>query len=1029
MRILVRKAFEYRALTVLLLALLVGLAWQAVKYMPSSLLPEVMFPKMNVIVSYKDSNLKDIDTLIAQPLERSLMRAPGVRYVRATVWSSAVRLKVAFEDDLPLDDARRIVEKQVDEALDILPKDCPKPVIQIDSHNYQNICDIRVSGPVTGNLLLREARDLQKALEGVNGIYTVEMLSHAKEEACIEFDPMRMMRMGLTPEAILDNMSKNSVQFPGTVLRMEENVMYFHTDGRIRKPEDIIRMPVATSNYQTVYMSDIATVYMRTAQWRSRFRYGAKDAIVISVLKRPNCDALLILKNIGEVISNFNAKKNRLVPAKAEKIWDVGPLIKARLDALYNTLALAVLFVVLLVGLSLQARSVLLVGLAIPVTFIISLAILGALDYSLNIVILFGLIGAVGVLVDGAIIVNEHADHLMCRENKSPLQAYGASAQKMAWPAFTSILTIILSFLPLLFWPGGMGKHMRYLPMTFIVTLSVSVFCALIFMPVIGASLPKIGKKNRDPVWTFAGVMKQYHKWLVLSLNNTKKTMSIIVASVVFVVVLFGTYSRGIEFFPSIEPYRAYLHVLASDALSFQKKLDHMDTVEKQLSENPYLRNVVTFVGNDPGNQSLIGHVHFGFVDWRKRPSAEKILAEVRSTMQAHSGVYYNIQAVRQVPNQGWDFEISVEGHNKDELEDFARNLQVYLRQFEGLKDLKSNLPPRQFHWKVDLDRDAILRYGISARTVRSYLSLMGSGLYLGPYLPDDLDLFVDVVGVFPEKFCRWDYLRTFLIHTKEGMAPLGRFFNISPEVHHTTFMRCQGKYSYDITANLAPDVFLADMKPMMDEWISKNKPNSVTTEWHGADAECDQTAMFLVGAFLTSMLLITMILLVQFNSVFQVFVVLSAVWFSTLGALLGLVVMGQNFCVVMTGIGIVALSGIIVSNNVILLDTYNSLLEKGHEHYQALIEAAVSRIRPICLTQITTVLGLIPMMLKTDIQLLNMTVEMGDPAALWWVHLATAIVWGVSFATPFTLFATPLFLHLRHRYKKPAKQRAKTAA
>jgi len=1018
MKNLLDKAFDYRSFMLLVLALAVGLSFMFVQKIPSSLMPEFMSPRILVTAEYRGSNIKDVDALIAQNLERAILRTPGLRYVRAVVHESHVRIKATFEAEVNVLDAQRDVQLQVDSVLSDLPLGCARPVVQIDPNNYQEVCEINVHGPVSRQILLQRARDLQRALEEIKGVFSVSMWGYKQDRAVIELDPLRMMRMGVSPRDIMGYMYENNVQFADAELPNSSGSMVIHTKGRFETPEEVLNIPFARGENKVVRLIDCATLHMGVPEpTRAQFRHKGENSIVLSVQKRFGADALEILKRVGWAVDDVN-EGEQCIPVDADIIWEVKHIIKDRLDSLYNTLMFAVILVIALVSLSLRGRSVLLVGLTIPTTFVITLAILYCMGYTLNMVVVFGLIAAVGVLVDGAIIVNEHADKLLT-SGATPLEAYRTAAQRMIWPAFTSVLTIALSFFPLLFWPGSMGRTMYFLPMTEIVTLGISIFIALIFMPILGATMPEMRRFRKKPLWTFVGVMRFYQSWLEKSLCYPRSSMAGIMGSGVLIIFIFHAFNKGFEFFPSIEPARCVIHVFSSDQLSFANAQSRVDAVEAVVRAQKGVRYAVSFVGLDPDRQNSIGSVRFDFDEWSDREEGSPEIAEkIRAKLPLCEGQEYGIQLIRDVPNQGWPLEIVVKGRDCVSCQNFTRQLHKFLSHFEEIENLGNTLPPMRFHWELVLDREKMFVHNVSARDIRNYLGLLSSGLVVARYLPEDLDMLTDVVLIFPARFRSWEYLQNFLVKTPRGLSPLSLFVTMKPGVCHKVFLRYNGFYSNNVYGSFPKGVFLADIKPKIDQWIMQNKPANIEVEWEGADVEVKKTSQFLIIAFLASLIMIALILLVQFNNFFQVLIVLTSVVFSTLGALLGHAVMGLNFCVVMTGLGIVALSGIIVSNNVILLDTYNALMSEGKGHLTSLVQSSVSRIRPIFLTQITTILGLIPLMLSVDVQPLNFAVVVGAPSSAWWVHVSTTIVWGVAFATPFTLFATPLLVHLHARKK-----------
>ncbi len=1024
MQFLVRKAFEFKTLTTMLMVIVVGCSWVCFKNMNTSLLPEVILPRVSVTVNYNGSNKSDINTLIASPLERSFVVLEGVRSVRAVVSSGGVRFMVSFHENVALQDALDRVNASVDARMQDLPKDCPRPIISPDEGNYQKVAILRVSGIASPNALLRFGRHLQKQIEQIKGVYNVDMWGHRAEQVCVEVDPLALANLHLSPEDVVNRIVAANVPFSDVSLPSATGPILIHTKGSLKDAKDISLIPIATSEGHVLAVKDIATVYKRARPSLHQNRFQGQDSLILNVFKRHGADTFFIMKRVGWAIDDFNDLQS-CASVSCDVLYDSAPVIQSRLDGLYNSLAMAIALVVVLVSLSFGLRSTSLVGLTIPVTFLVALGVLQLLGLTLNMIVLFGLIGAVGVLVDGAIIVNECADGSL-RAGKTPGEAYREAASRMAWPAFTSVLTIVLSFIPLMFWPGVTGQYMRHLPLTFIVTLSASIICALVFMPVLGASLPQFPWKKtmRKELWTFQGVMRWYEKKLHFTIKNSVFSGLSIAGVAVAAIIVFLVRQKGFEFFPEIEPNSGRVVIATDEALTFEQQQKIADEVEGIIRTNKHLDNVWTSVGTTPDDQNTIGSVMFTFIDWRERPAVSQVLKDIRKTLPEKVGYNCEVVGASETP-LGKVVEVEFSSYNQEDALNFANKMANFIRNLDGTESVSVNTPSMNFHWHVDLKRDVMLECGVSANNIRHYLQLLGEGTVITRYVPHDLDMQVDIILTTPEKMRTWNYFHNLPVKNSSGeFSALGVFCEKKPALRSPYLLRYNGAYGYSARFFIKEGFFMEQIEPHIQEWAKSNKPASVNYAIAGAVHEKQTNVNFMLFAFVGSLVLIGMILLMQFNNIFQVLVVLSSVVFSTIGGLFGIALMGLNFGLVMNGIGLVALNGIIVSNNVILLDTYNLLVAQGKEHMQALIEACVSRIRPIFLTQITTVLGLVPMMFRVEIQPLSWLVDVGSPESGWWEHISTTIVCGVLFATPFTLFATPLLLHMRERWSRWRRSR-----
>jgi multidrug efflux pump len=698
---------------------------------------------------------------------------------------------------------------------------------------------------------------------------------------------------------------------------------------------------------------------------------------------------------------------------------------------LQNNVLSAVLLVMIVVVAALGLRSAGLVGLAVPGSFLAGILVLGLLGLTINIVVLFALILAAGMLVDGAIVVTEFADRKMA-EGMHRREAYQLAAKRMAWPITSSTATTLAAFLPLLFWPGVVGEFMKFLPITLLATLTASLLMALIFVPNLGALVGKaevadpktmklLSAAERGDLRQLRGLAGLYVRLLRRILT---RPVAVLLAAIVIAggtYAAYGAFGRGVEFFPDIEPEVARLQVHARGDLSVYQRDDLVREVEARVLEvggidTVYSRSSASF-GREDVDEDVIGVLLLELAPWRERRPAREIFGEIRARTADLAGIRVEVREQEAGPPVGKAVQVELSSRLPERLEPAVAEVRALFDRLEGLTDVTDSRPVPGIEWRIEVDREQAGRFGADVALVGSAVQLVTNGILIGEYRPDDADEEIDIRARFPEDRRSLDQLQRLRVNGRSGAVPISNFVTRVPAPKVGTLERVDGERVLEVAADVADGVLASDKVAEIQAWLAEQELDpAIRVSFKGEDEEQKASQEFLSRAFGVALFLIAIILVTQFDSLYQALLILSAVVFSTVGVMLGLLLTDQPFGIVMSGVGVIALAGIVVNNNIILIDTYNELRKRGLAPYEAVLRTSAQRLRPVLLTTVTTVLGLMPMVLRVNVDLFAREVTFGGPSTDWWAQLASAVAGGLTFATLLTLVLTPALLLLGAR-------------
>lgn len=999
---------------------------------PKESTPDVQIPIIYVSMTHEGISPEDAERLLVRPMEKELKSIEGVKEMRSLASQGHASVTLEFNAGFDNEKALVDVREKVDIAKVELPEDTDEPLVNEVNLSLFPVVNVILTGEVPERTLIKIAKELRDRLEEISSVLSVDIAGDREDVVDIIIDPMVLNSYQLTSD-IVDSVTRNNLLVAAGALDTKEGRYQVKVPGLLETAEDILSLPIKVNQDAVVKLEDVTSVHKTYKDPDGFARVNGHPALVLEVSKRTGENIIDTIDAVRAVV----AHERQYWPEGLHVIFaqDESGRIRDIIHDLENNIILAILLVSVVILAVIGLRSAVFISIAIPGAFLMGVLTIASLGLTLNIVVLFSLILSIGMLVDSAIVVVEYANRRMV-DGASHREAYKEAAKRMAWPIIASTITTLIVFAPLLFWPGIMGQFMKYLPLTLIATLTGSLFMALIFIPTLGSIWGKTDTADEQTKKTIhiaeqgdlsllQGITGSYVRILDAVLKRAKAFVVSIFAALIGVFILYSAFGAGVEFFPDVEPDNAQVLVYARGNLSVHEKDALVEEVEARIMDMRddvkvfYARSgEVAGNGNDL-TEDVIGIIQMEFNYWQDRRKAKEILAEIRTRTADIPGIMMEAREQEGGPASGKPINIEVSSRFPELIEPVVAQVLEGMQEVGGFVDIEDNRPVPAIEWQVNVDRAQAARFGVDMAVIGNFVRLVTNGLKVTDYRPDDSDDEVDIVLRFPEdqrNLKTLDYLNAV---TKDGNIPISNFVERTAQPKVGQISRVDGRRTITVKADVAKGVLANDKVLEMTEWLKKQEINpQVALSFKGEDEDQKETGDFLANAFVLAMFSMMLVLLLQFNSFYHTAIILSAVFLSTIGVLLGLLITGQTFGIVMCGVGIISLGGIVVNNNIIFIDTYRVFRAEGMSPREALLRTGAQRMRPILLTAGTTVLGLLPMVLAMNIDFFTREVTFGAPSTQWWQQLSTSIAGGLTFATILTLFFTPCLIALRDKEK-----------
>lgn len=1050
---------------------------------PKEANPDIDVPVYLVSISQQGVSPKDAERLLVRPMETTLRGLNGLKELTSVASQSRAAIILEFEIGTDKDVVLADIRDKVDQAQAQLPADADEPSVFETNFALQPTMIVTLSGNIPERTLFSSARKLKDEIEAIATVREANLSGNRGEMLEVELDLLKMESYDLTQSELITALNQNNQLVAAGFIDDGQSRFDIKVPGLVENGADVFSIPVKQNGEGVVKLGDVAKI-KRTFKDASSFtRVNGQPAISIEVVKRIGTNIIENNQEVRRVVAEFT--KDWPSPIKINILLDQSSFIFEVLGSLQSSIMTAIVLVIILVIGSLGVRSGLLVGLAIPTSFMVGFLILSTLGMTVNMMVMFGLVLTVGMLVDGAIVVTEYADRKMA-EGMPSNQAYRRAARLMFWPVVSSTATTLAAFMPLLLWPGVVGEFMSYLPIMVIIVLSASLLTALIFIPTSGAFLGSVaewmssrfGRKrpvtqvqpnnvasmlsSKKPLdlKNVPGNTGTYLRFLNALTANLLRNLVVIAAAIGIVVWTFASFStnnNGVEFFVDEEPDVAVLFISARGNLAAKNIRDIAVEVESEILQVAGIKNVVmTAKASGAGSSGgidlaapqdapadVVATMQIELVDYSRRRKAVEIFEEIKTRTARIAGIRIEIRKIDGGPPTGKDLRLEVKSTDYDQMVAAVSKIRLFMDNVEDITDLEDGRPLPGIEWELSVNREEAGRYNAGIASVGTMIQLVTNGVLLGKYRPDDSEDELDIRVRLPKEQRSLDQLDQLRLRTSNGQVPISNFVTKTPVKKVSSITRLDGQYAMSLKANLVEGATFKNRQLTPDDkvneiqtWLdSQEWPENVFLKFRGADEDQKKSGEFLGKAAIAALFMMFIILLTQFNSFYQTILTLLTVILAIVGVLMGLMITGQKFSIIMTGTGVVALAGIVVNNAIVLIDTYNRLRNEGASIHDAILKTSAQRLRPIMLTTVTTILGLIPMALAINVNFFERVISYGSITAIWWIQLSTAVISGLAFSTLLTLILIPVMLSMpiniatafnnlfRRPLKKPASE------
>ncbi|MCC5879557.1 MAG: efflux RND transporter permease subunit [Idiomarina sp.] len=1023
MESLIRAAQQRSRATILLFVIIIFGGLAAYQAIPKEANPDVPIPIIYVSMVYQGVSPEDAERLMVRPMEQELRGIEGLRKMTSIAGEGHASVTLEFDAGFDSRSALQDVREKVDRARAYIPQEAEEPTVHEVNVALFPVLSVGLSGPLSEEVLIRTARLLKEEIEGLTDVLEVDIGGDREDLLEVIVDPQVLASYNIQYNQLLNLISSNNQLIAAGRLDMQSGSFALKVPGVIESLDDVLSVPVKVDGDNVVTFADVARVRRTFFDPTGFARINGQPAVVLEISKRTGANIIDTVTAVEQLIAGAgDALPEDL---NVDYILDQSSEVETMLSELLNNVMTAIILVLIIIIATMGVRSAVMVGLTIPGAFLATILVLFAIGYTMNIIVLFALILVAGMLVDGAVVVSELADRNR-RDGDSPYDAWAKAATRMSWPIIASTATTLAVFVPLLFWPGVVGEFMKYLPATVIIALSASLVMALIFLPTLGAVSGVQQAQQRSDTGAFTA---WYRRSLSSAVSSPWWALFAMMLVIVIIYALYGRFNHGVEFFPSVEPESAQVTIRARGDYSVYEKDALVQQVETRLQRMPEVRALYARSIADPSwdmGVDTIGVLQFQFIDWDQRRPARDILAEMQSRTEDIVGLTLEFREQEQGPGEGKPFELTVSAIEPEMIEPEVERIRAAMNTIGGFTDVADDRSLPGIEWRVSVDREEAARLGSNVATVGNAVQLVTNGILLARFRPADAIDEVDIRLRFPERWRTFDQLQQLTVQTERGQIPIANMVELLPSQQVGTLRRMDGRRAVTIEADLEEGYRLDERLQRLMQEVDGDLPDGVFITIGGEGEDQAEAAQFLLSAFLVAVFLMTLILVLQFNSLYQTMIVLSAIVLSTAGILAGLLINGQSFGIVMVGMGIIALAGIVVNNNIVLIDTYNEFRQQGYDGVSAAIETGTLRLRPVLMTAITTILGLMPMVVGVNVNLLEPSLGINAPSTQWWTQLSSAIAGGLAFATVLTLLLTPVLLVLGERFKQRlAKRRA----
>ena len=1019
------------SLSILLLILFSGVF--ALNYLPKATEPDINFPGAYIGVGYEGVSPEDSERLLAKPLENALRTISGVTDIRSISQTGYSAVVVEFDQDVDIDEALYDVRVKVDEARAELPLDAREPTIREFTTSDNPILTISVASDILPQrVLVNLTQDLQDLIETHPNVLQAELNGVPEDLIEAIVDKSKLESYGISMNQLYQAVSNNNRVIPAGFQDTGTGRFAVNVPSVFSTLEDIETLPIKVSGNSVVTLKDVADVSLTFKDRGGYSRINGQQSLSIDVQKRLGTniiDTVTDIRNmVEEEVENFPEG------VSVNFVRDDSQFALQMISELQGNVLTSIALVMIVVLAALGFRTSMLVGMAIPFSYLFALLVLFILDKEFNFMVMFGMLISMGMTIDGSIVVTEYADRKLA-EGMNRVEAYTAAATRMFWPVLSSTTTTLIAFTPLMFMPG-FGAFIRDMPITVFCVLVGSLLYSLIFAPILGAMFGGLAKQTEqevnntrqlessDPL-SLTGASGVYARRINQYLDTPGQTITIILAAIVLCIGLWSHHGKGIVYFPTVAPQFAEVDILARGNLAVDEIRDIAIDAEQKILDVEEIEMLSVWsnsggsrgLGRRSGSSDRVGGMFVDF--WAEDDAVSdldgfEIMDLLRSKFDDTSGYIVQVEAEEGGPPIGKPLQLNVSGDNEQALVLAVKKIRTFVEGLGSFIDIEDTTVNRGIEWELEINRTKAAQYGAGLSDVGASVQMVTNGIKVGEYRPLNLDREVDIRIRFPKSERNIDQLGNLNVQTAKGLVPVSSFVDTTIKPATKSISRKDGKRVHGLSARTVEGAIPSVQIKKVKDWLeTADLGRGVTVSDDGFDKYNQEAADFLVLGFIAMLFVMLIVLVAQFNSFYQANIVLSAILLSFGGVFISLLVLDRSFSTLQTGISCVALAGIVVNNNIVLIDTFNLLKRNnpGSSTKSLALRSAVLRLRPVFLTSFTTIAGLLPIALGYSIDLIDRTIKTGSYITSFWEQMAGSLVVGLTVATVLTLVVTPCAL------------------
>jgi multidrug efflux pump len=1075
---------------------------------PKEQFPEIVIPTIIVSTPYPGTSPEDMENLVTRPIEKELKALADVKKITSKSIQDYSAIVVEFNPGIAVAEAKQRVRDAVDKSKPNLPSDIPKePDIKEIDLSEIPIMFINISGDYDLQRLKKFADDTKDRIETFKEITRVDIVGALDREIQVDADMYKMQSASVTFSDLERAIAGENITISAGNITSFGSKRSIRITGQFKSPDEIKNIMIKSSSGAIVYVRDIAEVKDSFKEQESFARFNGKNVITLNVIKKSGENLLNASDEIKGLIADL--KKNSFPPDLVVGITgDQSKFTRSTLEELNNTELIGFILVTLVLMFFMGFNNAFFVGLSVPLSMFVAYMVMPGLGFTMNMIVMFGFIFALGIIVDDAIVVIENT-HRIHRSEPDIVKAAKHAAGEVFLPILSGTLTTLAPFFPLAFWPGIVGKFMHYLPVTLILTLFASLFVAYIINPVFAVTFMrheyektghKVNKKRLlissvilfmlalifymsglfgignllffclisnaiyrlwlkgvtarfQNVW-WPSLMNFYEKNLrfFLKKNNPYYLTAFVVVLFFISIFLLNVANPKVLFFPDNDPSSAYVFIKMPEGTDQTVTDSVTKLVEKRVwlalgKNNPLVESVVTNVGFGAGEgifdrtaASNKGKLTVNFIEsrFRKGKKTTVFMDKMREMVQDIPGTRISVEKNKMGPPTGKPVNIEITGENLDELIVAANAFQNYLDSIRipGIEKLKSDFENNKPEIIVNIDRVRANREGLSIGQIGMELRTGIYGKEVSKYKEDEDEYpiqlrYSEVQRKNMDKVINAKITYRDMNSGLLRQIPISSVAKLGYKDTYGGINRKNLKRIITISSEVLSGYTANEVVASITQAIKGFKtPKGIDINLTGEREDQAETMNFLFKAMLIAIGLIFFILITQFSSVSKSLIILSEVLFSIIGVFLGIVIFHMSISIIMTGLGIVALGGIVVRNGILIVEFCDVLKERGLKTREAIIQAGKVRVTPVILTATATMLGLVPLAVGMNINFITMFTELnphiyfGGDNVLFWGPLSWTIIFGLAFSTFLTLIFVPALYLIDYEIKTKIKRR-----